>query len=218
MFLGNPFAHDKEERLRGVSSQINAMIHITDGQTHEILDYITAKNIISDNHKKSLEDTLETYDFITFADKRFSEFLEKRNRCISHAEDGSLVEFVIFEAARYKDTEGYISQVYTHASYLELKKATILYPDNGFTGTASQHGGRALNDTGWQIGIVESKGTRTLKIEKHTKPFAFLKRIEKEFYLELRLSVETDGNIISGRYVILIHLVQHWSVMETRSE
>src|SRR5690625_7648087 len=109
-----------------------SQIHILDGQKDEILDYITAPNIISDNHKKSLEDTLETYDFITFADKRFSEFLEKRNRIIIPDEDGSLVEFVIFEAARYKDTKGYKSQVYTHESYLELTKATILYQDNGF--------------------------------------------------------------------------------------
>src|SRR5690625_3105923 len=210
MFLGNPFAHDKEERLRGVSSQINAIIHITDGQTQEILDYNTAKNIISDNHKKSLEDTLETYDFITFADKRVSEFLEKRNRIIIPDEDGSLVEFVIFEAARYKDTEGYKSQVYTHASYLELKKATILYPDNGFTGTASQHGGRALNDTGWQIGIVEGSGTRTLTISKHTNPYEFLKRIAKEFEVELRFRVEHNGNRITGRYVDLLERVGEW--------
>src|SRR5690625_3482732 len=97
MFLGNPFAHDKEERLRGVSSQLNAQIHITDGQTHEILDYITAKNIIDDNHKKSLEDTLETYDFIAFANKRYAQCLEKRNRIIIPDEDDTLRELVIFE-------------------------------------------------------------------------------------------------------------------------
>lgn len=189
-----------------------SQIHILDGQSNqgEILDYITAKNIISDNHKKSKVDTLETYDFITFADKRFSEFLEKRNRIIIPDEDETLREFIIFEAARYKDSEGYKSQAYTHASYLELKKATILYPDKGYTGTASQHGGRALNDTGWQIGIVESKGTRTLTIESHTNPFAFLKRIAKEFDLELRFRVEHDGNKITGRYVDLLERIGEW--------
>src|SRR5699024_2688709 len=90
------------------------------------------------------------------------------------------------------------------------KKATILYPDKGYTGTASQHGGRALNDTGWQIGIVESKGTRTLTIENHTNPFAFLKRIAKEFELELRFRVEHDGNKITGRYVDLLQRVGEW--------
>src|SRR5699024_1531943 len=106
MFLGNPYVDDAESRLTGVSSQLNAQINKS-----IILDYITAKNIIEDNHKKSLEDTLETYDFITFADKRFSEFLEKRNRIIIPDEDGSLVEFVIFEAVKYKDSEGYKAQV-----------------------------------------------------------------------------------------------------------
>src|SRR5699024_4304750 len=90
------------------------------------------------------------------------------------------------------------------------KKATILYPDKGYTGTASQHGGRALNDTGWQIGIVESKGTRTLTIENHTNPFAFLKRIAKEFNLELRFRIEHDGNKIIGRYVDLLERVGEW--------
>lgn len=54
----------------------DAQIHILDGQNDVILDIITAKNIIDDTHKKSLEDTLETYEFITFADKRFSQHLE----------------------------------------------------------------------------------------------------------------------------------------------
>lgn len=212
MFLGNPYMPDADKRLSGVSSQINATIHILDGQSNqgEILDYITAKNIISDDHKKSLEDTLETYNFITFADRRFSQFLEKRNRIIIPDEDGSLVEFVIFEAARYKDSEGYKSQVYTNASYLELKKATILYPDDGYTGTASQHGGRALNDTGWQIGIVEGSGTRTLTISKHTNPYEMLKRIAKEFELELKFRVEHNGNKITGRYVDLLERVGMW--------
>src|SRR5699024_9992090 len=119
---------------KGVKSPLErrdqmSQIHILDGQSNqgEILDYITAKNIISDNHKKSLEDTLETFEFITFGDKRYSAFLEKRNRIIMPDEDDTLREFVIFESARYKDSEGYKSQVYTHASYLELKIATILY-------------------------------------------------------------------------------------------
>src|SRR5690625_2114957 len=187
-----------------------SQIHILDGQKDIILDYITAKNIIEDTHKKSLEDTLETYNFITFANMRFSEHLEKRNRIIIPDEDGSLVEFVIFEAAKYKDTEGHKAQVFANASYLELKKASILYPDNGFTGSASQHAGRALNDTGWQVGIVEGKGTRTLTINSHTNPYEMLKRIAREFELELKFRIEHDGNKVTGRYVDLLERVGQW--------
>ncbi|WP_217588726.1 phage tail protein [Lentibacillus saliphilus] len=186
-----------------------SQIHIIDGQENTILDYITAKNIIDDDHKKSLEDTLETYVFTTFADKRFSPYLEKRNRIIIPDEDGSLVEFVIFEAHKYKDREGYKAQVHTHASYLELKKAAVVYPSE-FTGSASQHGGRALNGTSWKIGIVEGKGNITINIENHTNPYAYLKRIAKEFGLELRFRVEHDGNQINGRYVDLLVRVGQW--------
>lgn len=175
-----------------------------------ILDYITAPNIISDDHKKSLEDTLETYDFVTFANKRFSEHLEKRNRIIIPDEDDSLIEFVIFEAHKYKDTEGHKAQVFANASYLELKKASILYPDNGYTGSASQHAGRALNDTGWQVGIAEGKGTRKLTINNHTNPYEMLKRIAREFELELKFRIEHDGNKVTGRFVDLLERVGQW--------
>ncbi|MBT2599080.1 MULTISPECIES: phage tail spike protein [unclassified Oceanobacillus] len=186
-----------------------SQIHILDGQENIILDYITAKNIISDLHKKSLEDTLETYDFITFANRRFSQYLEKRNRIIIPDEDGTLVEFVIFEAAKYKDTEGHKAQVYTNASYLELKKAAIIYPES-FKGSPSQHTGRALNNTGWKVGKIEGTGSRTIIVENHTNPYEILKRIAREFELELKFRIEHDGNKVTGRYVDLLERVGQW--------
>lgn len=211
MYIGNPNAFDAEDRLQGVSSKVDATIHILDGQSNQgvILDYITAKNIISDAHKKSLEDTLETYNFITFADKRFSEYLEKRNRFIIPDEDGTSREFVMYEGAKYKDSEGYKAQVLAHASYLELKKATVLYPES-YKGTASQHAGRTLNDTGWQVGIVEVFGNKTLSRSKHTNPYEFLKHIAKEYGAELKFRVEHDGNKVVGRYVDLLERVGDW--------
>ena len=186
-----------------------SQIHIADGQSDNILDYITAKNIISDTHKKSLENTLETYNFITFADKSFSQFLEKRNRIIIPDEDDSLVEFVIFEAHKYRDTEGHKAQVYAHASYLELKKAGVIYPST-FTGTASQHGGRALNGTGWEVGNVESSRTITINFSNHTNPYEYLKRIAREFELELDFRVEHNGTKITRRIVDLVERIGTW--------
>lgn len=191
-----------------------SQIHILDGQKDIILDFITSKHIISDNHKKSLEDTLETYNFITFADKRFSEFLEKRNRIIIPDEDNSLIEFVIFEAHKYKDTEGYKSQVFSHASYLELKKSKVIYPGKYENMLAMQHADFALVNTGWIVGIVESIGIKTIDISNYTNPYEFLKRIAKEFDLELRFRIEHDGNKVTGRYVDLLERVGTWSGRE----
>lgn len=215
MFIGNPYVPDAEDRLRGVNTLLNATIHILDGQTNhgEILDYVTAKNIIEDEHKKSLEDTLETFNFTTFANKSYSEHLEKRNRLIIPDEDGTLREFVIFEAAKFLDNEGRKVDVYAHASFQELSKAGVIYPDR-YEGTASQHGGRALNNTGWQMGFVEGKGKRTLENEDHSNPFKKIKNIAKEFELELRFRVEHNGRFVTGRYVDMLERIGEWRGLE----
>ena len=186
------------------------MIHIVDPQTHEILDYITLDSVIEDNHKLNLETYLQTYDAIVFGGGRYDKHLEKRNLVIIPDEDGTLQEFVLFEVDKYRDTEGRKTHFYAHASYLELKKANIIYPDKHESLTASQLGGIALNDTGWQIGIVEASGTRTMTIENHTSPYEFIKRIAKEFEVELRFRVETDGQKITGRYVDLLERIGEW--------
>lgn len=54
------------------------MIHIMDGKTDRIQGVITAQHIIDDTHKQSLEDSLETFDFTTFADQQFSQYLERK--------------------------------------------------------------------------------------------------------------------------------------------
>lgn len=211
MFLGSPHTLDRDDKLRGVSSQLDATIHILDGQSYngKILGYITAKHIIEDAHKKSLEDTLETYDFVTFSDKDFSEHLEKRNRIIIPDEDDTLREFIIFEVGREKDGSSYETTVFTHASYLELRKAGVLYSDI-FKGTASQHVGRTLNNTGWQPGIIEAGGNITIEREDYTNPYEFLRVIAKEFDAELRFRVEHDGNKVTGRYVDLLERIGEW--------
>lgn len=186
-----------------------SQIHILDGQTDEILDYIQADNIIDDTHKKSLEDTLETFEFIAFADKSYTQHLEKRNRIIIPDEDGTYREFVIFEVAKYRDTEGLKVQVFSHGSYLELKKTNVIYP-NEFKGAISQHAGRALNKTGWQVGVVEGEGNKTISINAHTSPYENLRRIAKDFEVELRFRVETDGRKITGRYVDFLERIGEW--------
>src|SRR5690625_1298990 len=207
MYLGNPDVIEREtDGAQGYSN----MIFIVNPQTHEILDYITLDNVIDDNHKLNLETYLETYDAIVFGDKRYNKHLEKRNTVIIPFEDGTLRELTLFEVDKYRDTEGQKTHFYAHASYLELKKANIIYPDKHESLTASQLGGIALNNTGWQIGIVEATGTRTMTIENHTSPYEFIKRIAREFEVELRFRVETDGQRITGRYVDMLERIGEW--------
>lgn len=77
------------------------MITITDGQTDVILDDIQEDEFWQDNHCKSLKDNVETFDFVTFANRDFSEYLAKRNRIIIPDEDGKYIEFIIHNTRKY---------------------------------------------------------------------------------------------------------------------
>src|SRR5690625_5007865 len=133
-----------------------------------------------------------------------------RNRIIMPDKDDTYQEFILFEVDKYRDTQGRKTHFFAHASYLELKKASVVYPDKHENLNASQLGGIALNDTGWQVGTVESDGIRTIEIEKHTNPYDFIKRIAREFEVELRFRVEHDGNKVIGRYVDLLERIGEW--------
>ena len=186
-----------------------SQIHILDQREDVIVGHIDASQLLSDAHRKSLEDSIETYDFIALGNEDFSAFLDERNRIIIPDEDGSLREFVIFETDRYRDTEAHKVSVYAEASYLDLKKANVIYP-NTFKGTSSQHMSRALNDTGWSLGLVEVSGDKTLTVEKHISPYENIKRIAREFGGELRFRIEHDGRSVTGRYVDVLERIGDW--------
>ncbi|MYL56207.1 hypothetical protein GLW20_01650 [Virgibacillus halodenitrificans] len=186
-----------------------SIIHITDGQSDKILDFITAKNIIDNNHRQSLKDNLETFDFITFADRSFSPYLGKHNRVIIPAEDQGYQEFVIQEAGKMHESSLEV-EVFASASYLLLKKAKIMDPQTFTEQSATTLVSHTTKGTEWRPGIIEGKGIRTMHIEQHTNPYAFLKRIATEFGLELRFRVEVKGGKVVGRFVDLLERVGQW--------
>lgn len=192
-----------------------SQIHITDGQSDEILDVITANYIIEDTHRQSLKDNLELYEFKTFADQSFSEYLGKKNRVIIPNEDeNGYIEFVINEYIKRRGSDGLICEVYASASYLMLKKSKVINPQRLEGQTASTMAHFALQGTEWQPGTITFAGSRTLNIEQHTNPFSLLKRIAREFNLELHFRIETDGNKVTGRYVDLLPRIGEWQGRE----
>ncbi|NUK29509.1 phage tail protein [Parageobacillus sp. VR-IP] len=190
------------------------MIHITDRKTDRILDVIDEDAFWGDKHTKSLKDTLETFDFTTFANKRFSEYLAERNRVIIPDEDGEYIEFIIENTRKFHGADGLFIEVYTSASYTELAKAKVIEPQTTPAWTAKQHADMALEDTEWEVGTVDFAGSRTLTIESYTNPYSYLKQIASEFNLELYFRVETDGNKVTRRHVDLIEHVGGWNGRE----
>ncbi|KQB91876.1 hypothetical protein GEPA3_3015 [Geobacillus sp. PA-3] len=190
------------------------MIHITDGKTDRILSIIDETEFWEDKHTKSLKDTLETFDFTTFANKSFSEYLAERNRVIIPDEDGEYIEFIIENTRKFHGADGLFIEVYTSASYIELAKAKVIDPQTTPSWTAKQHAEMALSGTEWAVGTVDFAGSRTIIIESYTNPYSYLKQIASEFNLELHFRVETDGNKVTRRYVDLIEHVGGWNGRE----
>lgn len=190
------------------------MIHITDGKTDRILAVIDEDAFWGDKHTKSLKDTLETFDFTTFANKRFSEYLAERNRVIIPDEDGEYIEFIIENTRKFHSADGFFVEVYTSASYIELAKAKVIEPKTTPSWTAKQHAEMALSDTEWTVGTVDFAGSRTITIDSYTNPYSYLKQVANEFGLEVHFRVETDGQKVTRRYVDLVEHIGNWNGRE----
>ncbi|UQX52281.1 phage tail protein [Cytobacillus pseudoceanisediminis] len=187
------------------------MIHVVDGLTDKILSVIDIGEFWNDIHHKSLRDSMETYDFLTFGDKQFASHLGKRNRVIIPDEDGRYLEFIISNARKYRSGQGGLfTSVKSNASYLELRKAKVISPGKRSSQSLSILVTLAVGGTEWRAGRLEGYGTRTIDIEKHTDPYSLLQMISTEFNLELQFRIEVRSNRIVGRYVDLVQRVGEW--------
>lgn len=185
------------------------MIHIIDGQSDEIVGIIPIDEFWDDNYHRSLETTAETFEFTTFADRDYSEYLTGRNKIIIADEDGRFRELTIWQAEKVHEHSKHIA-VFTKASYNDLRKAQVIKPQTLKSQSASTAAATVLRKTEWSVGLVEGKGSRTIHVEKHTDPYSMLKRIATEFDLELDFRIETKGNKITGRYVDLVQQIGQW--------
>ncbi|API92723.1 MULTISPECIES: phage tail spike protein [unclassified Virgibacillus] len=185
------------------------MIHIIDKQSDEIVGIIPPNEFWDDNYHRSLETTAETFEFTTFADRDYSEYLTGRNKVIIPDEDGGYRELTIWQAEKVHEHSKHIV-VFTKASYNDLRKAQVIKPQTLKSQSASTAAATILRGTEWSVGLVEGKGSRTIHVEKHTDPYSMLKRIATEFDLELDFRIETKGNKITGRYVDLVQQIGQW--------
>ncbi|UOQ85698.1 phage tail spike protein [Gracilibacillus salinarum] len=185
-----------------------SQLFISDGSNNQALGHIRYRNVISNSHKKSLEDGSETFDFSTHADHSYSEFITGNNRVIIPSEDGDFLEFIIYEVQENRINRQL--EIYSYASYAELTTAKTIAPHVTPALSAEAHGKNALADTGWQMGNVVFNGTRTLTFDEDTNPYKYLKRIASVFGLELRFRIEHEDGKITARYIDMVEKVGQW--------
>ncbi|WP_117161346.1 phage tail spike protein [Paraliobacillus sp. X-1268] len=185
-----------------------SQVFIANGQTDQALGHIRYRNVLSNSHKKSLEDGSELFDFSTHADRDYSTYIAGNNRVIIPGEDGEFLEFIIYEVQENRIDRQL--EVYSYGSYAELSTAKVIQPHTSQALSAEAHGNQALDGTEWQMGTVFFNGVRTITFDDYTDPYAYLKKIASVFGLELRFRVEQQGGKIIGRYVDLVEKVGQW--------
>src|SRR5690625_143949 len=210
MYTGAPTAIDLG-RLEGIKSTLGNIVHITDGKDDTIQSMITARNFISNNHRKSLKDNLEIFDFEALGEQAYDDHLVKGNRILIPSEDdGQLIEFVIDDIHDGRGANGKTIEVFTYASYLDLKKARIIDAETFVEYKARALANIAMIGTDFEVGFVESDRELTVGFDDYTDPYTMLKRIALEFDLELNFRVEHNGNKVVRRYVDLVDRVGVW--------
>jgi len=210
MYTGAPTVLDLG-RLEGIKSTLGNIVHITDGKNDTIQSMITARNFIDNNHRKSLKDNLEIFDFEVLGEQTYDKYLVKGNRILIPSEDdGQLIEFVIDDVHDGRGANGKTIEVFTYASYLDLKKARIIDAETHVAHTATLLANKAVAGTDFEVGFVESDREITVGFDDYTDPYTMLKRIALEFELELNFRVEHSGNKVIRRYVDLLDRVGVW--------
>ncbi len=182
------------------------MIHITDQQSDIILDVITDDYFWDDNRQRKLSN-LDVFDFTTFADKEFSQYLTKRNRIIIPNKRGGLAEFIIEENEQTISRE---KLIFSTASYLELDKQKTIDPTTLQGATLQTAADFVLTGTELKVGKLPYVGIRTITIEEPTGAYKVLKKIAAAFSVELDFRVETNGNKVTDRYADFVEKVGAW--------
>src|SRR5690625_5230785 len=185
-------------------------IFIINGQTDERLDHIHKSYVLYNRHRQKLNGEPEMFEMTVIGDGRYAEYLGDDNKLIVPGEDGELLEFRIFEAGKYRQDGMLAVDVYSRATYLDLQNAKIFDPQKTDPLTTVQHVTEALDGTGWQPGNIELAGIRQLEFDNPFNSYDYLRRVAREFELELRFYVETDGQRVTGRYVDLVDRIGEW--------
>ncbi|MCG1009217.1 phage tail protein [Salinicoccus sp. ID82-1] len=179
------------------------MIHLIDNRTDEVLGYIAEDRLLRGTHVYDADAKSETLDFLTLIEGEKIKGLSERNRAIFKDDDDNFRE-VIIENIEDSNAE---RMVYANGSYLEdLGNAKPIAPGGKEQYTTKQWLGFALEDTGWQPGIVEYEGFRSISWTGYNTPYELLNIIANRFDMSLRFRVEVEYNRVVGRYVDLVKI------------
>jgi phage minor structural protein len=174
------------------------MIHVIDEKTDEILAVLSEKDFWGDEYEANLKN-VEVFRFTMPANHPKGEHFTVRKKIIIPWNE-EYKEFILNEPIVYKNTK----EIHTIGSFVDLRKQKIIDPTTLEGYTPSTAGQFVLEGTGWELGIVEYTGIRTVVFEDPIDAYNAIKKVAKLFGLEVNFRVETKGGKVVARYVDLV--------------
>ncbi|MCM3242683.1 phage tail protein [Cytobacillus oceanisediminis] len=175
------------------------MIHVIDEKTDKILAVLSEADFYNDEYEENLKG-VEKFKFFMSALHSKAGFFASRRKIVIPGEDGEFKEFILQEPLLINNTK----EIYTVASYTDLRKQKIIDPIVLEGQTAFTAGQFILDLTKWQLGTVEFGGTKKVEFPEPLDAYEALWEVAKIFGLELRFRVEKKGSKIVGRYVDMV--------------
>ena len=160
---------------------------VDDGQLHTV--YAAVRTQATDG-----TDTLT----LTAADP-----IAKDDRILYKTADGSWAEHIVTKTDTIR-ADGQAYGTYTCENSL-IDIAGRAVPEYKQTTGPTAAMQTALADTGWTLGVVQSNGVNTAKLElEDTDAFTMVEEVANAFDLEVETTVRVDGNRIASRTVNLV--------------
>ncbi|MFC6402976.1 phage tail spike protein [Mammaliicoccus sciuri] len=172
------------------------MIHILDFNS-EIIDFFDKEdsNITVASYSKEEQEGTEMFDLEVTHNR--SEYFKDRNRIIIQDPNGIYREFIISKIVENENVE-----VQCNASYMEdISRAKPIPPGNYTKMTINEALLETLKDTGWEVGICEYAGIKTMSWTSVRTPYEMISQLTTTYGLVPDYEIEIKGNEVVSRKV-----------------
>jgi phage minor structural protein len=153
-----------------------------------------------DLHHEKLNDAYQTYVFSVPTDHVDSVHVQKNNRVVIQDPDGNFLLFIIQKTEEVKGQTEKLKKATCVSGHLELL-GTIVRPAELLAVTIEQALYSFLQETRWDIGVMEWSGVKDIVIKDYLTAIQAIHLLRDEFGAELVFRVEFTGPKITKRYL-----------------
>ena len=187
------------------------MIHILN-RFDEIIGFLSNENpetpvYWGGKHTEKLNSAANYYEFSTVTDHEYVQELTNMNKVVARHPDGYFIPFRIHRVTQ-RNKDGIREKVVeVEGEHMRLRTAKVLSPITLTSATLKTAARFILSGTGWQVGLIEFAGAKTIEFKDFTNALKALHQINELFGMEIRFRIVIQRNKVVGRYVDFLERV-----------